>query len=256
MWLMDHQMNIRLSEAFGQYFVRLPLKKSPTIVCGNALRLDWKTILPPAQCSYVLGNPPFVGAKEKTRLQGEDVDLVWGEVKGHRTLDYVSSWYYRASEYIQNTNISCAFVSTNSITQGEQVGVLWSVLFSRFRIHITFAHQTFPWASEARGKAHVHVVIIGFKTGNHQEPRSLFEYANQNTPSTHLVRNINPYLVEGSDIVVVTRGTPLSPSAPEMSKGSEATDNGHLILNASERNALLSVHPSIGPFIRRYMGGK
>src|SRR5713101_4486149 len=162
MWLMDHQMNLRLSEAFGQYFVRLPLKKSPTIVCGNALRLDWKNILPPGQCNYILGNPPFVGKKEQTDDQKADMNLVFGHLKGAGVLDYVSGWYAKAGEFIQGTQIKVAFVSTNSITQGEQVGILWNDLFKRFHIDIHFAHRTFAWQSEARGKAHVHVVIIGF----------------------------------------------------------------------------------------------
>ena len=162
MWLMDHQMNMLLSEAFGQYFARLPLEKSPMIVCGNALRLDWKTILAPGKCSFVLGNPPFVGKKEQTGEQKSDMDLLFGSVKGAGVLDYVTGWYRKAAEYIQGTRIRVAFVSTNSITQGEQVGVLWNELFPRYRLDIHFAHRTFAWQSEARGKAHVHVVIVGF----------------------------------------------------------------------------------------------
>jgi hypothetical protein len=257
MWLMDHQMNIRLSKAFGQYFVRLPLKKSPTIVCGNALRLDWKKILPPDQCSYILGNPPFVGAKEKSSQQREDVDLIWRDVRGHRILDYVCAWYRKASEYIQGTQVRCAFVSTNSITQGEQVGVLWALLFGRFHIHITFAHRTFPWASEARGKAHVHVVIIGFSYADDHASKNLFEYVDSEKPNVRVVRNINPYLVEGNNTVVTTSNNRISSEAPEMLKGSEATDDGFLILSsAADRNALLARYPAIGQFIRRYMGGR
>ena len=133
MWLMDHQMNIRLSEAFGQYFVRLPLRKSPKIVLGNALRSDWKEILPPAQCSYVLGNPPFVGKQFATAEQKADMELVWGRVRGGGVLDYVTAWYLKAAEYIRGTRIVVGFVSTNSISQGEQVGILWNELFTRYR---------------------------------------------------------------------------------------------------------------------------
>ena len=129
MWLMDHQMNILLSEAFGQYFVRLPLKKSPTIVCGNALRLDWKKILPSDQCSYVLGNPPFVGKHLMTIEQEQDMRLVWGNTGGAGFLDYVTGWYRKAADYIRGTRIVVGFVSTNSICQGEQVGILWNQLF-------------------------------------------------------------------------------------------------------------------------------
>jgi hypothetical protein len=131
MWLMDHQMNISLSEAFGQYFVRLPLKKSPTIVCGNALRLDWKKILPPGQCSFVLGNPPFGGKQFGNAEQKADMELICGNVKGGGVLDYVAGWYFKAGEYIQNTRIQVGFVSTNSISQGEQAGILWNELFHR-----------------------------------------------------------------------------------------------------------------------------
>src|SRR5487761_565630 len=162
MWLMDHQMNIRLSEAFGQYFVRLPLKKSPTIVCGNALRLDWKKILPPDQCSFVLGNPPFVGGKFQTDEQRSDMDLVAREVENSGLLDYVTGWYFKAADYIKGSRIVVGFVSTNSVTQGEQVAPLWPPLLQRFHITIHLARRPFAWESEARGKAHVHVVIIGF----------------------------------------------------------------------------------------------
>ena len=161
MWLMDHQMNIKLSETFGLYFVRLPLKKSPTIILGNALRLDWKKILAPEQCSYVLGNPPFVGKQFMTEDQKKDMDFLCGHIKGSGVLDYVTAWYVKALAYIQRFQIHVAFVSTNSITQGEQVGVLWRTMFEQ-GVKIHFAHRTFPWESEAKGKAHVHVVIIGF----------------------------------------------------------------------------------------------
>src|SRR5208337_567163 len=162
MWLMDHQMNIRLSEEFGQYFVRLPLKKSPTIVCDNALRINWNDVLDPSKCSYILGNPPFVGKKARNARQQADMNLVFADAKGTGVLDYVCCWYLRAAQYIRGTNIKAAFVSTSSITQGEQPGVLWPILFHNFNIKIQVAHRTFAWESEARGKAHVHVVIIGF----------------------------------------------------------------------------------------------
>ena len=189
-------MNIRLSEAFGQYFVRLPLKKSPTIVCDNALRLDWKKILPPEDCSYVLGNPPFVGKKEQTGTQKADMKIVFGGVKGAGVLDYVSGWYAKAGDYIQGTQIKVAFVSTNSITQGEQVGIVWNELFNRFHLYIHFAHRTFSWESEARGKAHVHVVIIGFGCFP-PNVRTLFDYHDQKgEPVVFHARNINPYLAD------------------------------------------------------------
>jgi len=260
MWLMDHQMNIRLSEAFGQYFVRLPLKKSPTIVCGNALRLDWKKILPPQECSYVLGNPPFVGKKEQTEEQKADMALVFGRLKGAGVLDYVSAWYAKAGEFIIGTNVKVAFVSTNSITQGEQVGILWNDLFKRFVLHIHFAHRTFVWQSEARGKAHVHVVIIGFASFP-ASSRTLFDYHNQKgEPVAFAAKNINPYLADAPNILLLKRGKQVS-GGPEISYGSMANDRrkkdkglGNLILDSKSRAALLDESPALAPFIRSFVG--
>jgi hypothetical protein len=253
MWLMDHQMNLRLSEAFGQYFVRLPLKKSPTIVCGNALRLDWKKIVPPDQCTYVLGNPPFVGKQFATAEQKADMEIVCGNVKGGGVLDYVTAWYFKAGEYIQNTRITVGFVSTNSISQGEQVGILWNELFKRFHLKIHFAHRTFTWASEARGKAHVHVVIIGFGEFD-RDNKHIYDY-DADTEQVHVspARNISPYLIEGSDVVVLSRSKPLS-LVPEIAFGSMPNDGGHLLLTESERNELLKNEPGAKKFIRPFLG--
>ena len=177
LWLMDHQMNLKVSEAFGQLYQRLPLKKSPTIVCGNALRLDWKKILPPAKCSYVLGNPPFVGKTFDDRLnKAQDMEMVWGENNGTGVLDYVTAWYLRAAEYIQGTRI----VGRVRFHQFNQPGrtsrrALWNPLFQQFGLKIHFAHRTFAWMSEARGKAHVHVVIIGFAAFDAPNKR-IYEY--------------------------------------------------------------------------------
>ena len=254
MWLMDHQMNIRLSEAFGQYFVRLPLKKSPTIACGNALRLDWKEILPPAKCSYILGNPPFVGQSFQTKEQKADQHIVLANVQARGVLDYVCNWYVLAAEYIQGTHIVVGLVSTNSITQGEQVGILWNELFSRYRVKIIFAHRTFEWASEARGKAHVHVVIVGFAAFESSNKR-IYDYeAGPEKVTVSLVKNISPYLIEGSDLVVTNRTNPLS-NVPKMSWGNKPTDGGHLLLSPEERTQLLRDEPVAKMFIRPYMGG-
>jgi hypothetical protein len=203
----------------------------------------------------VLGNPPFVGAKEKTTAQRDDMDVVWSDTKSHRTLDYVSAWYLRAAEYIQGTRIKVGFVSTNSITQGEQVAVLWHTLFERYGINICFAHRTFPWTSEAKGKAHVHVVIIGFAAFDIGSKKPLFEYTDAK-PTIREVTNINPYLVEGTNLTVPTRGKPISADAPEMMKGSEATDDGHLILTDAEKAGLLGECPAIAPYVRPFTGGK
>jgi hypothetical protein len=262
MWLMDHQMNICLSEAFGQYFVRLPLKKSPTIVCGNALRLDWKKILPSAQCNYILGNPPFVGKKEQTAEQKADMDLLFGSVKGAGVLDYVTGWYRKAAEYIQGTSIRVAFVSTNSITQGEQVGLFWNELFTHYHLDIHFAHRTFAWQSEARGKAHVHVVIIGFAAFP-AERKTIFEYEDtKGEPHAFQAGNINPYLADARNVVLVKRTHQVS-GGPEISYGSMANDRrktdkglGNLILDGEARKKLLKESEQLKPFIRPFMGSE
>ena len=255
MWLMDHQMNLRLSEAFGKYLVRLPLSKSPTIICGNALRLDWKAILSPDKCSYVLGNPPFVGKQFATAEQKADMDVVCGHVKGGGVLDYVTGWYFKAAEYIQGTDAVVGFVSTNSISQGEQVGLLWHELFTRYRLKIHFAHRAFAWESEARGKAHVHVVIIGFAacdTGN----KTIYDYeADPKTVTVTRVRNVSPYLVEGGDVVVRSRSKPIC-AVPNMVFGSMPNDGGHLLMTGFGRDILLRKHPDAAEFIRRFVGAE
>ena len=255
MWLMDHQMSNRLSEAFGQYFARLPLKKAPIIVCGNALRLDWKKILPPAKCSYVLGNPPFVGKQFATAEQKTDMEIVCGNVKGGGVLDYVTAWYFKAGAYIQDTRIMVGFVSTNSISQGEQVGVLWNELFKRYHLKIHFAHRTFAWASEARGKAHVHVVIIGFSAFD-TDTKRIYDY-DADTEQAHLTpaKNISPYLIEGSDVVVLSRSTPVS-RVPGIVFGNMPNDGGHLLLTESERKELLKKEPNAKKFVRPFLGSQ
>lgn len=254
MWLMDHQMNMRLSEAFGQYFVRLPLRKSARIVLGNALRLDWRAILPPDQCSYVLGNPPFIGKHYQTAEQKADMAAVFGGFKNIGDLDYVTCWHYRAADYIQDTAIVVGFVSTNSITQGEQVPLIWGLLFGK-RVKIHFAHRTFQWQSEARGKAHVHVVIIGFATFDIPVKR-LFDYDSGNGAATvSEVANISPYLTAGSDSFVTKRQSPLSP-VPEMRCGNKPSDGGNLILTDEEKAALIAAEPGAAKFIRRFAGSE
>jgi restriction-modification enzyme MmeI-like protein len=275
MWLMDHQMNLRLSEAFGQYFVRLPLRKSPTIVCGNALRLDWKKILPPEQCSYVLGNPPFIGKHYQNKNQRADMLHVFGDFKNIGDIDYVNSWFYRAAEYIQRTKIKVGFVATNSITQGEQVPLVWGLLFERFKIKIHFAHRTFAWQSEARGKAHVHVVIIGFAAFDTPNKR-IFDYEaggdswsgdedssrvreeptpRKETVAVSTVDNISPYLTPGPDVFITKRQKPLS-NVPETRCGNKPSDGGNLILTDEEKKQLVKQEPGVKKFLRRFTGSE
>ncbi len=255
MWLMDHQMNIRLSEAFGEYYQRLPLRKSPTIVNVNAITTDWESVIPKQECSFILGNPPFVGKTYMTEAQKADMQFVCGQLKAFGLLDYVTAWYFKSAKYISGTKIKVGFVSTNSITQGEQVGLLWNELFSKFHIKILFAHRTFPWCSEARGKAHVHVVIIGFAAFDGAN-KHIYDYQHgENNVTVSIATNINPYLVEGSDVVVLSRSTPLSNVQPIVN-GSKQVDGGFLTLNREEKEHLIKTCPKCAPYIRPFVGSE
>ncbi|MDF7798256.1 hypothetical protein P4C99_02195 [Pontiellaceae bacterium B1224] len=256
MWLMDHQMNMLVSEELGQYFVRLPLKKAASIVHGNALRIDWQDVVPKNELSYILGNPPFIGHHYQNAEQKEDMKCVFAKVKGSGVLDYVSAWYMKAGEYIQGTSISVAFVSTNSISQGEQVGLLWNALFTQFKLKIHFAHRTFSWTSEARGKATVHVVIIGFAAFDKKGKR-IFDYEDiKGEPQEKSARNINPYLVDADDVVITNRSQPLA-NVPRMIWGNKPTDGGNfLFADAAEKDAFLEQEPNAEKWIRPYLSGR
>lgn len=252
LWLVDHQMNQRLSEEFGQYFVRLPLKKSATIRHANALHLDWRDVLPPVRCSFVLGNPPFVGAKYQSDEQRADMTVVAGDVKNSGLLDYVTAWYLKATDYIVGTDVPVAFVSTNSISQGEQVGVLWTELLRR-GVRIRFAHRTFAWQSEARGKAHVHVVIIGFGMTDAANKR-LYDYeSDENHPTVSSAKNLSPYLIDGPDTVILNRSQPLC-RVPEIGIGNKPIDGGNYLFTAEERDEFLRQEPQASKWFRRWLG--
>jgi hypothetical protein len=255
MWLMDHQMNMMISNEFGQYFVRLPLKKAANIVHGNALQVDWEEVVPKEQLSYILGNPPFIGKSLQNLAQKADMLKIFNDVKGAGVLDYVSAWYLKAAQYIQGTKIKVAFVSTNSITQGEQVGVLWNELFSHYKTKIHFAHRTFSWNNEARGNAAVHVVIIGFASFD-TTTKSIFEYEHiKGEPHEIKVKNINPYLVEGKDFSIVKNNKPIN-RVPEMVKGSQPTDDGNLLLSDEEKIDFLRWEPQVERFIKPFISAK
>jgi len=254
MWLMDHQMNLRVAEQFGENVVRLPLKKSATIVHGNALRMDWNEVVPAGKLDYLLGNPPFVGHHYQSDAQkGDQAHVMW-EIRAHGVLDFVANWYIKAADYIQaNPAIRCAFVSTNSITQGEQVGLLWPLLLSK-GVHIQFAHRTFQWNNEARGIAAVHCVIIGFGLRDPANKR-IFDYSDiRGEPHELSAANINPYLVDAPDVVLTNRSDPIS-DAPRMSWGNKPTDGGHFILSPDEKDRLLEKEPNASKFVRTYMSG-
>jgi hypothetical protein len=258
LWMTDHQMNQLVSAEFGQYFARLPLKKAPNIVRDNALQLDWTSVVNPNDLSYIVGNPPFVGAMVMNDAQREDVALIFAGAKGAGVLDYVAGWYLKAVEYISKgmnpARIRCAFVSTNSIAQGEQVGLLWRILFT-FGTKIDFAHRTFRWTNEARGIAAVHCVIVGFGIGNVAR-KQLFEYESiTGEPHAIPVQTINPNLVDGPDVLLENRNSPLC-NVPAMRFGSMPRDGGHLILSGDERKELIAQEPASKKLIRPYTGAE
>lgn len=254
MWLIDHQMNMMISEYFGQYFVRLPLKKSANIIHANSLEIPWEDVISSDKLTYILGNPPFIGKKEQNKEQKEDMSKIFGKVQGAGVLDYVTAWYLKASKYIQNTKIKVAFVSTNSISQGEQVGILWKELFSNYGIKIHFAHQTFNWSNEAKSNAAVHVVIVGFASFDTTNKR-IFEYEDiKSDAHEKIIKNINPYLVEGNDLVIEKRTKSLCKVNP-IKYGSIAIDNGFLILNEDEKIDLINKEPLSEKYIFTYGGG-
>jgi len=254
MWLMDHQMNIKVSEEFGDYYVRLPLKKIANIHNVNALQTEWETIIPKDKLSYILGNPPFSGKQLQNEEQKKDIYKVLSEIKGSGVLDYVACWYIKAAKYIQNSKVKVSFVSTNSICQGEQVGILWNELFNKYKIKIHFAHKTFKWSNEAKGKAAVYVVIVGFAEFDISE-KYLFEYDDvKSEPHTRKASNLNPYLVEGSDLTVVGRKNPLC-NVPEMLYGNKIVDEGHYLFTSEEKESFLQAEPNSSKYFKRILSG-
>ena len=252
LWMTDHQMNLKVSEEFGQYFARLPLKKTPNIVHDNALTLDWRSIVAPADLSYIVGNPPFVGKQLQSASQKKELLSVFKGVRGCGVLDYVAAWYGKALTMLDEApHIAGALVSTNSITQGEQVGVLWPYLLSR-GIHINFAHRTFQWSSEAKGKAAVHCVIVGFSMEDAPE-KVIFDYETPRAvPAAIKVKNINPYLVDAANLVLEKRRSPIC-EVPPIAFGSMANDDGNLLLSDEEKAELVAAEPAAKKWIRPFM---
>ena len=260
LWLMDHQMNLRVSEEFGLYFARIPLRTTPHIVHGNALRLDWEEVLPAERCSFVFGNPPFVGAKFMDDAQRLDTRAVFAGIDNAGLLDLVAAWYVKAAKYLRSVRAEpdeaapprCAFVSTNSISQGEQVGVLWGWLLAQ-GIHIQFAHRTFSWSNEARGKAAVHCVIVGF--GLEDLPgKVIYEYDDiKGDPHAVPAANINPYLVEAPDVVLPRRSVPIC-EVPEIGIGNKPIDDGNYLFTTEERRAFIKLEPASRKWFRRWLG--
>jgi hypothetical protein len=302
MWLIDHQMNMLIGNEFGEYFARLPLKKSANIVHGNALLVDWNNLekaktydiqanitnvfklnepnetyevlniyskkvnINPThsaqaqqngkcEYNYIIGNPPFIGKSVKSEEQKLDLERLFYGIKGTGVLDYVCGWYLKAAQLIQNTKTKCAFVSTNSIVQGEQVGVLWNLLFNHYKIKIHFAHRTFDWSNEASRNAAVHCVIVGF--ANFDIPtKRLFDYEDiHGEPFEMIVKNINPYLVDAKDVFIDKRRKPIS-NVPDIAFGSMPNDGGFLILTDQERIDFLRKEPNAEKYIKPLLSAK
>lgn len=294
MWLIDHQMNMLVSSEFGQYFVRLPLKKSAKIVHGDALEINWQSLLNPVneinvkakhaniylveepmieygkvnvqtetysihkgkpegsdeiKFDYIIGNPPFIGSKIMKQSQRDQIIREFDNADGSGVLDYVTGWYIKAAKYIQNTKIKVAFVSTNSIVQGEQTSILWGQMLNNYGIKIHFAHRTFRWSNEAKGNAAVYCVIIGFANFD-TTSKSIFEYEDiKGEPHEVKAKNINPYLVDAKDIFIVKRRKPIC-NIPEISFGCMPNDGGNFLFTDEEKNEFVVKEPKSEKFFK------
>jgi len=250
LWIAESQMMKETEEIIDTNLDFLPLKSYANIVEGNSLRIDWESVVPKEKLSYIMGNPPFIGASMMNKEQKKEAVEIFGKIKLSNSIDYVGAWYFKACDLIKDTNIRVALVSTNSITQGEQVAPLWGTLFERYNIHIDFAYHTFRWDSEANQKAHVHCVIIGFGTMNNNSLKKLY-----NTENFQLVKNINAYLIDAPDVFITSRSKPIC-DVPKMTKGNQPTDGGNFILSEQEREELIKNDKNIECCIRRYIGAK
>ena len=261
LWMMDHIMNNRLSLEFGESYARIPIKKSPHILNADALETKWSDLIVPASCSYILGNPPFAGSKIQSTAQREQVRRMAQLGGSGGTLDYVTAWFITAGEYLRLSAARIGFVATNSITQGEQVAQLWPLLFDRYSLEITFAHRTFAWGSDARGMAHVHVVIIGL-CRRAQEPaiKRLFSYEDvKGDPVESPQESLSPYLIDASRLtnrhLVVEEISRSLSGAPKMIIGSKPIDGGYLIFDDLEKVAFLKDEPDAAQFMKPFIGG-
>lgn len=253
LWIAESQMMKETEDVVHMQLEFLPLKTNAFIVEGNALKLDWEEVVPKNELSYIMGNPPFLGYSMQNESQKKDILAVYIDENGktYKTagkIDYVSAWYFKASEYIANSYIRVAFVSTNSITQGEQVASVWEPLYKRFGIHINFAHKTFIWDSEANLKAHVHCVIVGFSTLFIPKQKKLFAGDRMRT-----VKEINPYLIEAPTTFIKSRSKPLC-NVPEMTTGNRPADGGHLIIEADDYETFIMNEPNAIKYIKKLTG--
>ncbi|MCP1096674.1 N-6 DNA methylase [Bacillaceae bacterium OS4b] len=253
LWLIDHQMNMKVSNEFGEYFVRLPLRKRPHIVHGNALRLDWESVVPRKELNYILGNPPFVGSSYMTKEQKEDLKQITKVIPKAGSLDFVTGWYVKSADYVRGTKIKAGLVSTNSVVQGEQAIVLWRYLMHQKDVEIYFAHQTFQWNNEAKGKAAVHCVIVGFSSMKGL-PKTLYSYPNiKGEPTLKPVKEINQYLLEAPTIFIEKRRVPISHTSP-MLYGSKPADGGHFLFAEEDMEEFIKKEPLSKKYFRPWIG--
>lgn len=259
MWITDHQLNEATAQRFGTTRPTTPIIYSPHIIEGNALQIEWSSVIDPNDCNYQFGNPPFIGKAYQTAEQKADLQKVAGGVKGYKVLDYVAGWYIKAMHFMQsvtkpNHHVETAFVSTNSIVQGEQVAVLWKYLLDECKGYINFAHQTFKWSNEGKGVAAVHCVIVGYSLINRQE-KTIFTYANiDGEPTPNKAKNINGYLFNGENVFFDKTKKQISGELP-MDYGSMPNDGGHLLMSDDEYHALIRTQPLAKKYIKPFMMG-
>lgn len=253
LWLTDHQMNQKVSDVSGRHFARLPLTTSATIVHGNALRIDWESIVGKEQLTFIFGNPPFVGKKVRTQSQNEDLEHVFGFGKVPGNLDYVAAWFVQAARVMQGTAIKSGFVATSSLVQGEQPLELWPRLW-KLGVQLHFAHRSFRWSNQAKGQAAVHCVVLGFGVGAPRGARTIFDYDEVGgAPHPIRVQRISPYLADAADTLIKARRETIC-GVPQMTFGSMANDGGHLLLSDAEMQDLLRREPKVRPWLRKFMG--
>src|SRR5690606_7927319 len=250
LWLAEHQMNQVFETElldYGKSKPILPLKEAGQIQQGNATRVDWNEVCPISSTDevYVIGNPPYLGSRNQDKAQKDDMKFVFS--KDYKSLDYIAVWFYKGANYIEGNNAKCAFVSTNSVCQGDQVALTWSRILSE-RIEIDFAYQSFKWVNNAKGNAGVTVIILGLRNVSNQ-PKYIFK-----DKFKQEAKNINPYLVDASNIVVKGKSNPLS-KLPEMRFGNMPNDGGNLLFDENEKTTFLVKYPSAKKWIKKYMGG-
>ena len=250
LWIAESQMMKETEEIVHMHLDFLPLTSYANIVEGNALRIDWETVVPKDKLNYIMGNPPFVGARLMEKPQKDDMSLVFGKLKGVGNLDYVSAWYKKAADLIKNTEIRVAFVSTNSITQGEQTAILWKPIMES-GIVINFAWRTFKWESQSNDQAAVHCVIVGFSCTPGDKVKKLY----QGGQVAHVVKNVNAYLLDAPDIFVLNRSKALC-NIPAVNYGSFALDDGNYTISEKEYAELKQADADIDLFIRPFIGAQ